>query len=272
LKSKLYRAFVYLLFILLLLYVFAPYLWLFTAAFSPAPNLEVEIPKNPTLMNFIRVFTGRTLRWILNSLIISFSVTLLSILATTPGGYALSRGTFKGKSTLMYGIILSRVIPGTLIVVPLYSMLFLFRLLDTHLGLIMVYVGGTIPLNLWIMKGAIDSIPRELEEAAEIDGASRMKILTYVIFPLIRPGLGAVSIMSFMAAWSGFLLPLILLNSDKKYPISVGLFTAFGIYGEVDYSLLATLCLVYMAPIIIIYLAVRSSFASGLASIGTIGK
>ena len=271
-KSKLLRGLVYTLFLLLLIYLFAPYIWLFTAAISQAANLEVKLPKAPTLKHFVSAFSGQTLRWIGNSLFISGAVTVLSILVTMPGGYALSRTTFRGKGTLMYGIILTRVIPTTLIIVPIYSLLFVFRLLDTHAGLILVYVAITTPLNLWIMKGAVDSIPIEVEGSAEIDGASRLRILTSIVFPLVRPGLGAIGVLSFMAAWGGFIMPLILLHSDKKYPISVGLYTAFGLYGEIDYSLLATMCLIYMAPIIVIYLTLARSFSKGLGSIGTVEK
>jgi multiple sugar transport system permease protein len=147
-------------------------------------------------------------------------------------------------------------------------MMLALRLLDTHIGLILVYVGMTAPFNLWIMKGAIDSVPLELEEAAQIDGASRLKILRTVVLPLIFPGLGTVGVLSFVAAWGGFILPLVLLSSGDKYPVSVGIFSAFGLDDEVDFAQLATMCIVYMLPVIILYLTVGNYFRKGLASIG----
>lgn len=263
---------VYLAFLLLIIYVFAPYIWLLTASFSTGANLTVRIPRHPTLANFVHVFTGQTFRWVGNSLLISVSATVGSIIVATPGGYALSRGTFRGRPTLMYAIILMRVIPATLVIVPLYGMFLATHLLDTYFGLILVYIAVSVPLNLWIMKGAADSIPRELEEAAEIDGGSRLRILRSVIFPLMGPGVGAAAVMSFMGAWGDFLLPLILLSNAKKYPISVGLFTAFGINGVVNYSELATLCLVYIVPIIAIYFSVGQAFSRGFGSIGIAEK
>ena len=170
----------------------------------------------------------------------------------------MSRSRFKGKATVMYTIILTRIIPITLLIVPIYSMMLILKLMDTHSSLILIFIGIVTPLNLWIMKGTIDSIPIELEEAAEIEGATKYKTIYYVIIPLIKPGLGAVSVLSFSAAWADFLLPLILLNSDKNYTISIGIFTAFGFFEEIDYSLLATMCIIYMLPILIVYLILEN--------------
>ena len=268
-KSRLARAAVYVAFLSLLVYVFAPYLWLIFASLSPKANLQLRLPDKVTLENFAEAFSGLTLRWIRNSFVLSLSVTLINVLVTTPGGYALSRGSFRGKSVLMYGIILTRIIPTTLIIVPLYGIMLGLRLLDTYTGLILVEAGVAVPFSLWIMKGAIDAVPLELEEAAEIDGASRLRILFSLILPLVAPGLGAVSVMSFVGAWGGFVMPLILLSTTSKYPISVGVFTAFGVQGEVDFANLATLCLSYMLPVIILYLTLGSYFQRGLGTLGS---
>lgn len=259
---------VYLAFAALLFYVFAPYLWLIFTALSTQANLRLRFPAQPTLANIIEAFTGQTLRWTRNSFVIASTTTLLALAASVTGGYALSRGTFRGKATLMYGIILTRVIPSTLIIVPVFGMMLWLGLLDTHLGLVLVYVGITTPFNLWIMKGAIDAVPVELEEAAQLDGASRLKILGKVVLPLIVPGIGAVGVLSFDAAWGGFIMPLVLLSSTDKYPVSVGMFTAFGLDENVDFPKLATMCLIYMLPVIILYFTVGAYFRKGLASIG----
>ena len=207
---------VYILFFILFVYLFTPFLWLITAPFLEDAFIDVRIPYSPTLKHFKAALTGETLNWIINSLYISFSTTILSILLAVPGGYILSRSKFKSKGTVMYTIILTRIIPTTLLIVPIYSMMLVLNLMDTHFSLILIFIGIVTPLNLWIMKGAIDSIPIELEEAAEIEGASKYSILYYVILPLIKPGIGAVSVLSFSAAWADFLIPLILLNSDKN--------------------------------------------------------
>ncbi len=264
-----YRFIVYFIFVLALIYVFAPYLWVFTAAFSRAANFEIKIPRPPTLKNFIEIFKGKPRIWILNSVLISLSVVGLTIAVTSLGGYALSRSSFKGKAILMYMIILFQVLPFTLLAVPIYSILLLFNLLDTYLGLILVQAAIQVPISLWIMKGTIDSIPLELEEAAEIDGATGILILLKIILPLIRPGIAAVGVLAFVASWGNFLMPLILISSESKMPISVGLYSAFGIWGDIDYAQLAAMSLVYMLPVIIFYLCLRSYFSRGMGGVAT---
>jgi len=268
LRSRLLRGAVYLAFAVLLIYVFAPYLWLIFTSLSTQANLRLRLPAQPTFDNLRAAFTGQTLRWTRNSLLIAGSTTVLALAASVTGGYALSRGTFRGKATLMYAIILTRVIPSTLIIVPVFGMMLALGLLDTHFGLILVYVGITTPFNLWIMKGSIDAVPVELEEAAQLDGATRLKILRAVVLPLIVPGIGAVGVLSFDAAWGGFIMPLVLLSSTDRYPVSVGLFTAFGLDEDVDFPKLATMCLIYMLPVIVLYFTVGAYFRKGLASIG----
>lgn len=265
-RSK-YKPIVYFLFLLLTIYVFAPYIWLITASISKSANLSTEIPSQPTLQHYARMFKGETLLWIGNSLLISTATTLLSVLVASLGSYTLSRVEFKGKSSLMYGILIARVLPLTMLVVPLYTLALVFNLVDSYIGLVLIYIGITIPLNLWILKGNIGSIPLELEEAAEISGATKLKVLFRVVLPLIKPGLAAAGVMSFMVAWRGFLLPLILINSSSKYPLSVGLFTSFGQRGVIDYPLLAAFCVVYMVPVIIGYLILRPYFSKGIGSL-----
>ena len=177
--------FVYISFFVLFIYLFSPYLWLITAPFLDDAYIDVRFPFSPTLKHFKSALSGETLYWILNSLYISITTTFLSILVAIPGGYVLSRSRFKGKATVMYTIILTRIIPITLLIVPIYSMMLILKLMDTHSSLILIFIGIVTPLNLWIMKGTIDSIPIELEEAAEIEGASKYKTIYYVIIPFI---------------------------------------------------------------------------------------
>jgi len=271
LKSN-HRLIVYFIFALTFIYVFAPYTWLFTAAFSETADFETKIPETPTIKNFIEIFRGRTRTWILNSVLISLSTTALVAAVTTLGGYALSRSSFRGKGLLMYTIILFQVIPFTLLAVPIYSMLLLLNLLDTHLGLILVLAALQVPISLWIMKGTVDSVPVELEEAAEIDGATAITVVFKIILPLIKPGIAAVSVLAFVASWGNFLIPLILISSESKMPISVGLYSAFGIWGEIDFSHLAAMCIVYMLPVIIFYLWLRPYFSRGIRGVATGSK
>lgn len=256
-----------------LIVMLTPYLWIVFASVHPAANISIQIPAHPTIRNYLKVFNGQILRWLFNSIIISLVTVVFSVSITGLGGYALSRMSFRGKGTLMYVILLCRVIPNTLLIVPLFSLLLMAGLINTFSGLTLIYIGLSIPLNLWIMKGSIDSIPFEMEEAAMLEGASSMKRFTSVIFPLMKPGIATVSMMSFMASWSQFLMPLIVISSKNKYPISVGLFTAFGSDpGVVDYSLLAAMSMIYLLPLVIFYFSVSNDLSKGLGSMGNMDK
>ncbi len=271
--SLIKKTIIYFIFGVTLVIILAPYTWIIFASIHPAANLSVQIPKEPTFKSFEALFTGEVFQWIKNSLFISLTTVVLAVSTSGFAGYALSRMAFKGKGTLMYGILLSRIIPNTLLVVPLFSMMLMMNLMDTHSGLVLVFVGLATPLNLWIMKGSIDNIPMEIEEAAMIEGASKLKRFFSIIFPLMRPGLATVSMMSFMSSWSQFLMPLILISSKSKYPISVGLFSAFGTDpGEIDYSLLAAICFIYLIPLIVFYFSVKPSMDKGLGSMGNISR
>jgi len=267
-----YKIIVYFLFTLITIYIFAPYTWLFTAAFSETASFVTKIPDNFTLENFVEVFQGNTLRWIMNTILISLVSVFLCVSVTSIGGYALSRNSFRGKSTMLYAIILTRVLPLTLLAVPIFSIILIANLMNTYTGLILVLVALQIPIGLWIMKGAIDSIPIEVEEAAQIDGATGWTILIQIILPLMKPGLAAVCVISLVGAWSNFLIPFILMSSESKMPISVGIYSSFGMWGTIDYPALATLCIIYMMPPIIFYLVLRPYFFQGLGSIGSINK
>lgn len=264
-----YKIIVYFLFVLITIYIFAPYIWLFTAAFSETASFVTEIPDDFTLKNFVEAFQGNTLRWMMNSIFIALVSVFLGVSVTSIGGYALSRNSFRGKSTILYVIILAKVLPLTLLAVPIFGIILIANLMDTYTGLILVLVGLQIPMSLWIMKGAIDSVPIEVEEAAQIDGATGWTILIQIILPLIKPGLTAVGVISFVNAWSNFLLPFILMSSELKMPISVGIYSSFGMWGDIDYPMLATLCIIYMVPPIIFYLGLRTYFFQGLGSISS---
>jgi ABC-type glycerol-3-phosphate transport system permease component len=150
-----------------------------------------------------------------------------------------SRFRFFGRRTLMFSILLVRVVPTTATIVPLYLIMIQLHLNNSYTGLILVETAYQLPLVLWLMKGFFDSIPIELEEAAWIDGCSRITGAVRIVFPLSRPGLGAAGLFTFINVWGDFLTPLVLLQSAEKYPISIGMFRAFSARNQVDWGLLA---------------------------------
>jgi multiple sugar transport system permease protein len=257
LLAGLRRLGVYLVVAALSLFCVIPFAWVMLASVDRDASLYA---KGPTLSadNFIRFFLDNTTpRLLFNSLLISIGATLLALVLSMFGGYALSRFHFFGRKTLMFGILLVRVVPATATIVPLYLMMIQLQLNNTYLGIILVETAYQLPLVLWLMKGFFDAIPVELEEAAWTDGCSRVSGAVRIVFPLSRPGLGAAALFTFINVWGDFLTPLVLLTSPEKYPISIGLFQAFSGRNQVDWGLLTATAVLYMVPTVILYLFAR---------------
>ena len=234
-----------------------PFAWVLLASIDRHAGLYLRAPQ-PTFGNFLKFFRNPTTpRLLLNSFILAGGGTALALALAVLGGYALSRFQFFGRRTLMFGILLVRVVPPTATIVPLYIIMINIHLNNTYTGLILVEAAYQIPLLLWLMKGFYDSIPAELEEAAWIDGCSRMSGAVRIVLPLSRPGIGACALFAFINIWGDFLTPLVLLQSPSKYPISIGLFQAFSAFNQVDWGLLTATAVIYMVPTVVLYLFVR---------------
>jgi multiple sugar transport system permease protein len=248
---------VYLVIVVLALFCAVPFAWVLLTSVDANAGLYLQAP-TLTLDNFVRFFTEEgTPRLLANSLWISGASTALTLAFAIFGAYALSRYRFFGRRTLMFGILLIRVVPPTATIVPLYMIMINLNLNNTYTGLILVEAAYQLPLALWLLKGFIDSIPMELEEAAWIDGCSRLTGAWRVVFPLARPGVGACALFSFVNVWGDFLTPLVLLQSPEKYPISIGMFRAFSGRNQVDWGLLTSTAVLYMVPTVLLYLFVR---------------
>lgn len=256
-KVRLRRTGVYIVIGLLSMFCVVPFAWVLLASIDRNASLYVQVPK-PTIHNFVRFFTDPTTpRLLFNSLLISGGATVLTLVLAMFGGYALSRFSFFGRRTLMFTILLVRVVPATATIVPLYIMMIRLHLNNSYTGLILVETAYQLPLVLWLMKGFFDSIPVELEEASWMDGCSRIYGAVRIVFPLSRPGLGASALFTFINVWGDFLTPLVLLQSEDKYPISIGMFRAFSAHNQIDWGLLTATAVLYMVPTVVLYLFAR---------------
>ena len=257
------RALQYLLLTLLGLFCLVPFAWLLLTAVDAKAGPELRWPQL-TIANFLRFFTdASTPRLLANSLLISVAATVVALVLGMLGGYALSRFRFPGRRPLMFFILLIRVVPPTATVVPLYLMMIKLGLNNSYLGLILVEAAYQLPITLWLLKGFVDSIPIELEEAAWMDGSTRFSAIRRIVFPLARPGVGAAALFSFIAVWGDFLTPLVLLQSEEMYPLSIGLFRAFSAFNQVDWGLLAATAVLYMLPPAVLYVFVRRYLLKG---------
>lgn len=247
----------YILISLMALFCLVPFAWVVLSAVDSEAGPTVQWPTF-AMENFVKFFTdAATPQLLVNSLIIGVSATVLNLALGLAGGYALARYRFKGRRFFMFGILLIRVIPAPATIVALYLIMVNIGLSNSLFGLIIVEAAFQLPVTLWLLAGTIAAVPIELEEAAWIDGNSRLQAIWRVVLPLVGPGLGAAAMLSFMGVWGDFLTPLVLLQSADLYPLSIGLFRAFSEYNQVDWGLLAASAIVYLVPPAVLYVFVR---------------
>ncbi|MFF1572263.1 carbohydrate ABC transporter permease [Leifsonia sp. NPDC058292] len=255
--ARIQRVLGYILIAILALFCLVPFLWVILSAVDAHAGPNVQLPQF-SLENFVRFFTASgTPLLLMNSLIIGIGATVLNLVLGLAGGYALARFNFPGRRTFMFSILLIRVVPAPATIVALYLIMVNLKLTDSLVGLILVEAVIQLPVTLWLLKGTISAVPVELEEAAWVDGSSRLQAIWRIVLPLAGPGLGAAAMLTFMGVWGDFLTPLVMLQSQELYPLSIGLFRAFSENHQVDWGLLAATSIVYVAPPALLYIFVR---------------
>jgi multiple sugar transport system permease protein len=248
----------YAILIVLSLFCLLPFLWLFEGAFDPKASLYLRMPSGLTLDNFQRAFSqSGAMQLLTNSLIMALGAVVVVVVSASLAGYTLSRLRFRFKKMLMYGILLAQLIPITATIVPIYSIFIDLHLVNTYRGMILILATYQLPLALWIMKSFFDAVPTEIEEAAWTDGAGRLRTIYSIVVPLALPGVSAAALFTFIGAWGEFTLPLILLSSQDKLPLSLGIYRSFQSYYLVDYGQLTAMSLLYLAPSLLFFIVTR---------------
>ena len=249
-----------LVFVLALFFV-APLLWFIFAPFNPEASLTVEIPRNPSLENFREVLSNTlAMRGLLqNSVIIGVGTMLGTSAVAALAAYGLSRGSLPGRNALTYVLILfSSVVTGTASMVPIFKLVFDMNLINTHLGVILVMIGGSLPSAIFIMQDFVDSVPRSYEEAAMVSGASPLQIFRDVTFPIMRPGVMVVGIWVLVNAWGAFLTPFILLRDADLLPAAVTFYTFYDVEsGTPQITLISAYAVLYTLPVLLLYLLIN---------------
>jgi multiple sugar transport system permease protein len=255
------------------LFCLLPLYWIFSASIkSPdevtgwPPSL---VPQSFTFDNFIGLFTrSRTFGFapFVNSAIYGVGTVLAVVVICTLSGFAFSRYRFSGRGILMFAILFLNMLPGLAKIIPLYVMYTQYGLYNTRIGLILLYAIAEIPLGTWVMKGYFDTIPREMEEAAMVDGASTFQTVRRITMPLALPGLGAVAVVSFNGAWNEYLAALILTSSQDIRPYTVALSAFAGENGQVAWGYLSAASVVSMLPIIALFAMFQRYFVTGLGA------
>jgi len=249
----------------------APVLWLASLALRTQAEVFLGaarfFPEAPTLANFVQVITDggfRTYLW--NSVKLSALGAAGAVAFAAPAAYAFSRMRFRGRPALMMAILSVQMVSGLVVLIPLYRYMDRLGLLETHLGAALLYISAGIPVTVWLLKTSFDAVPRELEEAAAIDGLGRAEIFARVTLPLAAPGIASALILNMILNWSQFLIPFIMLSDASKWPISVGIFTFAGATNAATTQLLAAACLVAILPALAVFVALQRMIVSALTS------
>ena len=256
------------------LVVIYPVFWVFKMAFSSSQGFDSSLnpfPTNPSLENFRYVlFEGQFGRWLINSVVVSGATTLLGVFLACTSAYALSRFRFPMRSTAMLSFLVTQMFPGVLMMIPLYIIVDGLGLLDQLLGLILVYSTTAIPFCVWMLKGYFDTIPRELEEAALMDGATPSLIFWKIMLPLSLPAVAVTALFSFMTAWNEFILAAIFINSEEKYTLPVALRMMVGQFSS-DWGYFAAGAIVVSLPVVALFFALQKQLVGGLTAGGVKG-
>jgi arabinogalactan oligomer / maltooligosaccharide transport system permease protein len=263
--------------VFLIIFSIFPILWVISASLSATGSLATQtlIPENPSLENYRTLMTTDQFpfwTWFYNSIKISTITSVLSLSITTIAAYAFSRFRFRGRTTMLKSIMLINVFPALLALVAIFLMIsqigdvLPFIGLDNHTSLILVYLGGAMGVNIWLMKGFLDTIPREIDESAMVEGASHWQIFIQLILPLLRPILIVIAILNYIGTYGDFVIARVLLRSNENYTLMVGLQIFTGAQFQQRWGVFAAGALLGALPIMIIYLALQDQIVGGLTT------
>ena len=248
-----------------------PLIWIIDIAFSPGNALGGAIGDSFSTEHFSKILEGDSFWiWFVNSLIVSIGTSLLGLTIAIPAGYAFSRYKFTGRDASMFSFLLVQMFPGIIILVPYFLVMNTLGLLNSHLGLILAYCVTALPLCVWMLKGFFDTIPRELEEAAVLDGCNQFQVFTKVVLPLSTPAIAVTALFSFLAAWNEFLLALTFNTSNDMYTLPVGLASLISTTGQAWGDFAAASLLVSL-PVALLFLFFQKFLIDGLSAGGVKG-
>jgi multiple sugar transport system permease protein len=223
------------------------------------------IPHGVTWDNFRTVISGGTfLINFRNSAIVAFSTVILAIIVTAPAGYALSRFKFRGRTAFSMWLLATQAFPGIIMVLGLFTVLKVYGLINTLPGLVIMHTSFALPFSIWLLKGYFDKIPIDLEEAARIDGCTRLRALVKIILPLSVPGLLAVGTFSLLLSWNEFFFALVIMRTNETWTLPVYLARFLGSGGVVQWGPLSAAALLVTIPMFVLFLLGQRYLVSGL--------
>jgi arabinogalactan oligomer/maltooligosaccharide transport system permease protein len=252
-----------------------PVLQILTISLRPADrllstSLEV-IPKNASLGNYVALFTERPFfLWLANSTFVALVVTCTGVVLASTCGYAFSRYSFAGKKLGLLSLLVTQMFPATMLLLPMYIMLVMLHLINTYLGIVIMYSATALPFCIWQMKGYYDTIPLSLEEAGRIDGCNQFQAFLRIILPLAAPALVITALFSFMAAWTEYVVAAQILQDTEMWTLPLGLKSFESNMGS-EWGLYGAASVIVTIPVVILFLSLSRWLVSGLTLGGVKG-
>ena len=259
--------------VIMLAFVLLPIIYTIGLAFSPGSTLYMDslFPKDPTFDNFIKLWTETDFpKWYLNTIKAGLMTSVITIVLTTPTAYAFSRLRFRGRKLSLLVLLVLQMFPGMMAMVSYYVLLNMLGLLDTTTGLVLLYAGAAVVGNTWLMKGYYDTIPKEVEEAALLDGANRFTVFIRIILPLAKSMVILIGVFSFAAPFGDFVLSRIVLTRPENYTLALGTYNFISSNFGNNFTIFAASSILASLPIVVLYLALQKIMVSGFK--GALGR
>lgn len=256
--------------IILLAWTFFPIYWMVSTSFKT--NMDVFKlppdfwPTNPTFENYTALFAPETpiMKFFINSFLSALLTVVVTIVLATFSGYALSRLKFRFREQILVSVLITQMFPLVVMLAPLYVLYNKAHLLNTYLGMVIAFTSFALPFGIWMIKGFIDTVPYELEEAAMVDGCTRLQAMRKVILPLTLPGIVATGIFAFLDAWNNLLFPMVLTNDIAMKTLPSGLVLVFTGAFKHNWGGMMAACLISTVPVIIIFILLQRYLVEGL--------
>ena len=257
-----------------LLLMIGPFIWMLLGAFKPSAELRnvtpTLLPQDPTLENFSNLFSKLDFAtYFANSALIAAVVTLANLLFCSMAGYALAKLEFAGRSKVFGLVLATLMVPGSVTLVPLFVLMSKLGLVNTYAAVILPFAAGAF--GVFLMRQFMLGLPRDLLDAARIDGAGEWRIFWQIALPLSKPALAALGIFQFLASWNNFLWPLVALTDESKYTLPVALATFAIGQNKADYGLLMAGSVALVVPVILVFLLLQRHFTQSIAMTGLKG-
>ena len=264
--STAYKVIAVVILIMLAIFFLFPLYWIVTGSFKSAIDINAKVPvwfpMNPTMGNYDKLFAKPAFLWLFNIVFISAMAMILTCITAALAGYALGKKRFYGRTILFTIIICAMALPKQVIVIPLAQEMKLLHMSDTLWAVILPTVGW--PFGVFLMKQFSETIPNEILEAARVDGAGELKTFFSVVFPMIKPGIGALAIFTFVNTWNDYFLQLVMLTSEEKWTLPLAIANMQGEMSS-DFGLIMAGAALASIPIIVVFIAFQKYFTQGIA-------